>query len=272
MKITPVITLIVLLNANLIAQEAINRERKAAPIAPVHSLENNPSAASAAPRNAKTEPGSQPAQFSAQEKRGYALGVELGAEIARQGMMEGLTGGKYLMSIDEMSASVNELQKEQRERFSAAVKKVAEKNRSEGEAFLEANKTKDGVTSLASGLQYKVLKSAEGNKPSADDVVVCHYRGTRVDGTEFDSSYKRSEPVSLPVKGVIKGWAEALQMMPVGSKWQLFIPPTLAYGERGARNVGPNATLIFEIELIGIKDKLEQSPKQATLVKPAGID
>jgi len=137
-----------------------------------------------------------------------------------------------------------------------AMKTLGEKNRKEGEAFLAENKTKDGVVALPSGLQYKILKEGDGKKPTADDAVVCNYRGTLLDGTEFDSSFKRNQPATFPVKGVIKGWTEALQLMPAGSKWQLFIPPSLGYGERGAANlIGPNATLIFEVELISIQGK-----------------
>ena len=126
----------------------------------------------------------------------------------------------------------------------------------EGEAFLADNKTKDGVVALPSGLQYKILTQGTGPTPAASDTVNCNYRGTLINGTEFDSSYKRNQPASFPVGQVIKGWTEALQLMPVGSKWQLFIPPDLAYGPRGAGGViGPNATLIFEVELLSIKGK-----------------
>ena len=129
-------------------------------------------------------------------------------------------------------------------------------NKTEGETFLAANKNKEGVVTLPSGLQYKILKAGTGPKPTASDSVVCNYRGTLVNGTEFDSSYKRGQPATFPVNGVIKGWTEALQLMPVGSKWQLFIPAQLAYGERGAGpDIGPNATLIFEIELLSIQGK-----------------
>ena len=124
-------------------------------------------------------------------------------------------------------------------------------NKKEGEAFLAANKGKEGVVTLPSGLQYKILKEGTGPKPTASDTVVCNYRGTLINGTEFDSSYKRGQPATFPVGGVIKGWTEALQLMPVGSKWQLFIPSDLAYGERGAgADIGPESTLIFEVELL----------------------
>jgi len=126
----------------------------------------------------------------------------------------------------------------------------------EGEEFLAANKTKDGVVTLPSGLQYKIVTVGTGAKPTPSDTVVCNYRGTFINGTEFDSSYKRGQPASFPVGGVIKGWTEALQLMPVGSKWQLFVPPDLAYGPRGAGGaIGPNQTLIFDVELVSIKGK-----------------
>ncbi|HEY1270579.1 MAG TPA: FKBP-type peptidyl-prolyl cis-trans isomerase, partial [Terriglobales bacterium] len=112
------------------------------------------------------------------------------------------------------------------------------------------------VVALPSGLQYKVLKTGDGPKPTAEDTVVCQYRGTLIDGKEFDSSYKGGQPATFPVKGVIKGWTEALQLMPVGSKWQLFVPSDLAYGDRGAGpDIGPNSTLIFEVELVSIQAK-----------------
>jgi FKBP-type peptidyl-prolyl cis-trans isomerase len=141
-------------------------------------------------------------------------------------------------------------QEEARNQESASAKQA-------GEQFLTANRSKEGVVELPSGLQYKILQQGNGPKPTADDTVVCNYRGTLVNGEEFDSSYKRGEPATFPVNRVIKGWTEALQLMPVGSKWQLFIPPQLAYGERGAGNgdIPPNSTLIFEVELISIAPK-----------------
>src|SRR6202007_718246 len=129
-------------------------------------------------------------------------------------------------------------------------------NKKEGDAFQAANKAKEGVKVLPSGLQYKVLKEGTGPKPTATDSVVCNYKGSLINGTEFDSSYKKGEPATFPVSGVIKGWTEALQLMPVGSKWQLVVPPDLAYGARGGGDViGANSTLIFEVELISIQDK-----------------
>jgi FKBP-type peptidyl-prolyl cis-trans isomerase FklB len=148
------------------------------------------------------------------------------------------------------------LQGDLRQRQMAKMQQAAETNKKEGEAFLSANKTKPGVVALPSGLQYRVLKEGSGPKPTASDSVVCNYRGVLLDKTEFDSSYKRGQPATFQVGQVIKGWTEALQLMPVGSKWQLFIPSELAYGQRGAGNdIGPNATLIFEVELLSIAGK-----------------
>jgi len=133
------------------------------------------------------------------------------------------------------------------------LQKITEK---EEASFLATNKGKAGVVTLPDGLQYKILTPGTGPKPTATDTVLCQYRGTHVDGTEFDSSYKRGQPATFPVSQVIKGWTEALQLMPVGSKWQLTIPPTLAYGDKGVGNViGPNETLIFEVELLSIQPK-----------------
>jgi FKBP-type peptidyl-prolyl cis-trans isomerase FklB len=128
------------------------------------------------------------------------------------------------------------------------------KNKAEGEKFLADNKKKEGIKTTASGLQYKVIKDGTGKTPKATDTVSTHYRGTLISGKEFDSSYKRGEPAEFPVNGVIKGWTEALQLMKEGAKWQLFIPSELAYGERGAgQDIGPNSTLIFDIELLSVK-------------------
>jgi len=136
------------------------------------------------------------------------------------------------------------------------MKKTGEMNKKEGEAFLAGNKNKEGVVTVPSGLQYKVMKQGSGKKPKLTDTVTTHYKGTLIDGTEFDSSYRRGQPVSFQVNGVIAGWTEALQLMEEGAKWQLFIPSPLAYGERGAGpQIGPHATLIFEVELISVQEK-----------------
>lgn len=201
------------------------------------------------------------------EKLSYALGMDLGIQLRKQSievdpdilfraLKDGLSGGKTLMTEADARAAISALQAEMMKKMAEAKKAVGEKNKAEGEAYLAANKAKEGVVTLPSGLQYKILKEGSGKKPTLDDTVVCNYRGTLIDGTEFDSSYKRNQPASFPVKGVIKGWTEALQLMQEGSKWQLFIPSNLAYGENGMGNViPPNATLIFEVELISIKAK-----------------
>ncbi len=171
-----------------------------------------------------------------------------------KGLQDMLAGGKTLLTPDEAKAVITELQKAMVVKQAAAAKAAGEKNKTEGEAFLAANKAKEGVVTLPSGLQYKVITTGTGPKPTLEQTVTCQYRGTLIDGKEFDSSFKRGQPASFPVKGVIKGWTEVLQLMPVGSKWQVFVPSALAYGERGAgADIGPNATLIFEIELVVIK-------------------
>jgi len=138
----------------------------------------------------------------------------------------------------------------------AKMQLAGDANKKEGDAFLAANKTKEGVVTLPSGLQYKILTAGTGPKPTAADSVVCNYKGTLINGKEFDASSKHGGPATFPVGGVIKGWTEALQLMPVGSKWQLFVPADLAYGQRGAGgDIGPGATLIFEVELLSIKAK-----------------
>jgi FKBP-type peptidyl-prolyl cis-trans isomerase FklB len=164
----------------------------------------------------------------------------------------------------EMKARKQAEQEQAEQRATAEQQTQAgEANKKEGETFLAANKTKEGVVVLPSGLQYKILKQGGGPIPAAVDNVVCNYRGTLINGTEFDSSYKRGEAITFPVSGVIKGWTEALQLMPVGSKWQLFIPSDLAYGARGAgAHIGPNATLIFEVELISIQNKAAPQDKK----------
>jgi len=189
--------------------------------------------------------------------------VDIDPNILLQGLKDGLAGSKTLLTDDEARATMMALQNDLRQKQQAKMQEAGAANLKAGQDFLAANKTKEGVVTLPSGLQYKILTEGTGPKPSADDSVVCNYRGTLLDNTEFDSSYKRGQPTTFQVGQVIRGWTEALQLMPVGSKWQLFIPPDLAYGPRGAgANIGPNATLIFEVELLSIqpKAKSEASP------------
>ncbi len=196
-----------------------------------------------------------------EQKLSYSMGVFFGQTVTRQDMQldipSFLQAVEDVMKQTDLKLSREEMQqilsdyqqKEQQERVA-----MANSNQEKGKQYLMSNKDKDGVTELESGLQYKVLKKGDGKKPGADDTVVVHYRGTLIDGTEFDSSYSRGEPAELGVNRVIKGWQEALQLMPVGSKWQIAVPSELGYGERGAGNqIGPNSTLLFDIELLEIK-------------------
>jgi FKBP-type peptidyl-prolyl cis-trans isomerase FklB len=197
------------------------------------------------------------------DKMSYIIGMDIGNNLKKQsidvepnilakGVKDALTGGKPLLTEQEIRETMTAFQNEMRVKQEV----VAKKNKEQGDSFLAENKKKEGVKTLQSGLQYKVIKVGVGKKPKLNDYVTTHYRGTLIDGTEFDSSYKRGQPATFQVSGVIPGWTEALQLMETGAKWQLFIPSNLAYGERGAGGViGPNATLIFEIELISIQEK-----------------
>ena len=206
------------------------------------------------------------------EKTSYALGMNVGSNLKRQGVQghvdpaiaargfkDALAGNKSLLTDDEtktvlmqLQTDVNQERQGKMQAAGAAAHEAGAPNRKAGEEFLAANKTKDGVVTLPSGLQYKILKQGDGPKPTAADTVTCNYRGTLLNGTEFDASEKHGGPASFPLGRVIKGWTEALQLMPVGSKWQLFIPPDLAYGDAAPAEIGPGSTLIFEVELLSI--------------------
>ncbi len=183
-----------------------------------------------------------------------AQDVEVDPEILLRGMKDALSEAKPLLTDDQIKETMTAFQQQLMEKQQKKMAELSEKNKKEGEAFLTENAKKEGVVTLPSGLQYKVISKGDGPSPSATDTVTVNYRGTLVDGTEFDSSYKRGEPATFPVNGVIRGWTEALQKMKKGDKWELYIPASLAYGERGAGPViGPNATLIFEVELMDVK-------------------
>ncbi len=199
------------------------------------------------------------------EKQGYAVGLSFGRNLAHQGvkidlnaLWRGLTDALEkkppVLTPKELRAALMALNARSKAKKQSASSEQAQKNTQEGQNFLAANKKKEGVVTLPSGLQYQIIKPGTGAMPAATDRVVTHYRGTLIDGTEFDSSYRRGQPATFPVGGVIGGWTEALQLMKVGGKWKLFVPPNLAYGRRGSGSkIGPNATLIFEVELLEIK-------------------
>ena len=208
----------------------------------------------------------QDALKTEQQKLGYAIGMNIGMNMKQQaieadpdqiaaGMMAALKGEETLLSQQEMAQILTAYQQEMQMKQMAEAAAVAEENTKKAEAFLAENSKKDGVKTLPSGLQYKVISSGSGASPKPESMVEVHYKGTLIDGTEFDSSYKRGEPASFPVGGVIPGWTEALQLMQEGAKWELVIPPALAYGERGAPPViPPNSALVFEVELLKIKE------------------
>jgi FKBP-type peptidyl-prolyl cis-trans isomerase len=232
-----------------------------------------PAKTSSATAAKKTSTAAKPATgltlTTQKQKASYALGMKIGGDLKRQGvgasvdpaitargLKDALAGSKLLLTEDQEKAALVQLQTDVRSAQDAKAKEASGPARKAGEAFLADNKSKEGVVTLPSGMQYKILTAGTGPKPTASDTVTCNYRGTLINGKEFDSSYKRGQPASFPVSGVIKGWTEALQLMPVGSKWQLFIPPDLAYGDRGAgADIGPGETLIFEVELISIGDQ-----------------
>ncbi len=198
------------------------------------------------------------------QKQSYAIGMSFAKSLQRQSVdvdpnlvsqaLKDSFAGKTLLTDEQAKAALDSLQTAMRAKMEAKMQEAGKKNKEAGEAFLAANKSKEGVVTLPSGLQYKIVKQGTGPKPTSADTVVCNYRGTLIDGTEFDSSEKHGGPATFPVGRVIKGWTEALQLMPVGSKWQLYVPADLAYGDRGpGPEIGPNSTLVFDVELVSIQ-------------------
>ncbi len=196
---------------------------------------------------------------------GYDLGSKIGGDIKKQGldfnidafvrgMKEAISGTKAVLPDSEMTTAMMAFQQEMMEKQQAAAAAAGEAKQKEADAFFALNAKKDSVKVLPSGMQYKILREGTGAMPTANDTVTTHYRGSLLNGKVFDESYSRGEPISFPVTGVIKGWTEALQLMKVGSKWELYIPSSLAYGERGAgQMIGPNETLVFVVELLAVK-------------------
>jgi FKBP-type peptidyl-prolyl cis-trans isomerase len=199
------------------------------------------------------------------QKVSYSIGLDIGKnfkhseidldmETFTRGIKDAIADSTPLLTEAQIQETMRQFQQEMMNKQSEKANTMGNENKTAGETFLAENAQKEGVVTLPSGLQYKIIKQGTGPKPKLTDEVTTHYRGTLIDGTEFDSSYKRGEPTSFPVNGVIAGWTEALQLMPLGSKWQLFVPSNLAYGTRGRGGpIGPNATLIFDIELLAIK-------------------
>jgi FKBP-type peptidyl-prolyl cis-trans isomerase len=243
--------IVIFLALMLMFRVAVAQEKKDVPLPPKLTDDVSSAAKSAA---------GIPALTTREQKFSYALGMTMGHNLNKQsidanpnlvaqGLKDAMAGGKTRLTEDEAKAVLAEVQNDVRKQQ----QENAQQAEQEGEAFLAANTEKEGVATLPSGLQYKILRYGTGPKPSASDSVVCNYRGTFINGKEFDSSYKRGQPATFPVNAVIKGWTEALQLMSVGSKWQLFVPASLAYGERGAgTEIGPNTTLLFEVDLLSI--------------------
>jgi len=214
--------------------------------------------------HAQDKPAAAPKLNTTVEKASYAIGVNIGSDLKKngievnsqllvKGLVDALSDGKLLLTDDEMRMAITTLQKEMTTKREAKRAIDAEKNLAMGKAFLVANKNQPGVKTLKSGLQYKVIKAGKGTSPKATDQVKTHYEGRLINGKVFDSSYKRGEPATFPVNGVIKGWTEALQLMKPGSQWELYVPAELGYGARGAgANIGPNSTLIFKVELLEV--------------------
>ena len=197
------------------------------------------------------------------QKVSYGFGLMLGKRMTNdlpdldietfvQGVRDAVEGKAPLMTDEEIGTLLSEYQREQQQKQLEKVKQLSEENKQTGMNFLSENKNKEGVVTLESGLQYKVIQEGKGIQPGPADTVKVHYTGTLINGQVFDSSVERGQPVSFPVNGVIAGWTEALQLMPEGSKWQLFIPSDLAYGSNGNRSIGPNETLLFDVELLEV--------------------
>jgi len=245
-----------LLIGNALAQQGSTAGQSASTAKP-GAAKKTTAAKSTSPYTLKTQ----------KDKGSYALGMSVGLGLHRQGvdvdpaivargLHDAMLGRKTLLTEDEMRAALQQLRADVSKQQEAKAQTEGAVNRKQGEDFLAANKSKPGVTTLPDGLEYKILTEGTGPKPTADDTVTVNYRGTLINGKEFDSSYKRGQPATFPVGGVIKGWTEALQLMPVGSKWELYIPSDLAYGDRGAgADIAPGSTLIFEVELLSIDQK-----------------
>jgi FKBP-type peptidyl-prolyl cis-trans isomerase FklB len=233
-----------------------------------------PAPAKPAAAAAQPKAGASAKPEALQDRASYIIGLNLGKslkaqdvpctpDVLMQGLRDGLSGATPALTDEEIQAAMQAFQQQMTSAQEEKNKVASEKNKKEGDAFLAANKNKPGVKTTASGLQYEVLKEGQGDAPKATDQVTVNYKGTLLDGTVFDSSYERKEPATFPVDGVIPGWVEALQLMKPGSKYKLYIPASLAYGDKGAGAIGPNATLVFEVELLSV-NKAGEVPASAS--------
>ncbi|HXY26639.1 MAG TPA: FKBP-type peptidyl-prolyl cis-trans isomerase [Candidatus Acidoferrum sp.] len=282
-----ILTLTTLMGCSILVCRS-QAQQSQAPASQQSGGQQAPSATPAKPATPKTgqtpaakKPAPAPLTLTTpKDKLSYAIGASVGKTLKRdevdidtaillRALKDVLADKKLLLTDQEVQSVLNTFQADLRKKQELQAQQLAEKNKNEGEAFLVANKTKEGVVTLPSGLQYKILQDASGPKPTANDTVVVNYRGTLLNGTEFDSSYKRNQPATFGVGQVIKGWTEALQLMPVGSKWQIFIPSNLAYGPRGPAPIGPNATLVFDVELVAIQPKTPPVPPPTPAPPPA---
>lgn len=227
----------------------------------------------AAPNDSLTTP---------EQKAAYALGLRVGADLREKeaklspemfalGFKDGLENAQPKLSTEEQSQALAEFSRQMQARQLAKLKELSDKNLAEGQAFLKANQAKPGVKTTASGLQYKVLTAGKGKTPKTSDTVTVNYRGRLIDGTVFDDSYQRGQPSSFDLSGIIRGWQEALQLMKEGDRWEIYLPADLAFGPQGAGpQIGPNATLVFEVELVKVEPKIDQSEAApAKSAKPA---
>ena len=298
MKKTQTFSLILLASSALLASNAFAQTTSASGSAQTPAAKPQPSGAAAKPQAAAAakrpgaaaaaKPGTAaPATATAlktdREKASYAIGANIGKSMKKEGVdldpaiiargiKDGFSGAKPLLTDEQAQAALVAFSGTMKKKQETQLAAIAAVNLKDGQVFLAANKAKSGVVTLPSGLQYKVISAGTGPKPTAEDTVLCNYRGTLINGTEFDNSAKHGGPTEIPVGGVIKGWTEALQLMPAGSKWQLYVPAELAYGPRQAGpDIGPNSTLIFEVEVVSIQPKKETPKPEAPAAdaKPA---
>jgi len=289
MKKTQTFSLILLASSALLAFNAFAQTTSASGSAQTPAAKPQSSGTAAAKPQAGTaakKPGTAAAATALKtdrEKASYAIGANIGKSMKKEGVdldpaiiargiKDGFSGAKPLLTDEQAQAALVAFSGTMKKKQETQLAAIAAVNLKDGQVFLAANKAKSGVVTLPSGLQYKVISAGTGPKPTAEDTVLCNYRGTLINGTEFDNSAKHGGPTEIPVGGVIKGWTEALQLMPAGSKWQLYVPAELAYGPRQAGpDIGPNSTLIFEVEVVSIQPKKETPKPEAPAAdaKPA---